>query len=137
MRATRASHFLFFATTIVLGFACDRSDGNKPAASAAGGSAMRIVVIPKGTTHAFWNSVEAGARKAAEELGVQMTWKGPLKEDDRAEQIKVVEQFVSEGVNGICLAPLDSDALARPVTSAGRRKIPVVIFDSSLRGEPG
>src|SRR4051812_32674342 len=78
----------------------------------------RIAVIPKGTTHVFWKSVEAGARKAGDELGVEVIWKGPLKEDDRAEQIKVVEQFVAEGVNGIVLAPLDSEALVRPVSSA-------------------
>jgi ribose transport system substrate-binding protein len=96
-----------------------------------------IAVIPKGTTHVFWKSVEAGARKAAEETGVKMIWKGPLREDDRAEQIKVVEQFVSEGVDAICLAPLDTDALARPVAAAARRKIPVVIYDSSLKGQPG
>ena len=68
---------------------------------------------------------------------MQMTWKGPLKEDDRAEQIKVVEQFVSEGVSGIVLAPLDSDALARPVASSMGRNIPVVIFDSAVRGTAG
>src|SRR3954470_22894 len=71
----------------------------------------RIAVIPKGTTHVFWKSVEAGARKAGDEFGIEVIWKGPLKEDDRAEQIKVVEQFVAEGVNGIVLAPLDSEAL--------------------------
>jgi ribose transport system substrate-binding protein len=97
----------------------------------------RIAVIPKGTTHVFWKSVEAGARRAGDELGVEIIWKGPLKEDDRAEQIKVVEQFVAEGVNGIVLAPLDSEALVRPVSSAMGRKIPVVIFDSALKAEPG
>src|SRR5690349_13407780 len=94
--------------------------------SSASGAGKRIAVIPKGTTHVFWKSVEAGARKAAGESGVEMIWKGPLKEDDRAEQIKVVEQFVSEGVNGIVLAPLDKEALARPVSSAMGRNIPVV-----------
>src|SRR5262245_51484706 len=98
---------------------------------------ISIAVIPKGTTHVFWKSVEAGAKKAGAELGVKVIWKGPLREDDRAEQIKVVEQFTSEGVSGIVLAPLDFDALARPVKSAMDRKIPVVIFDSGLRGEPG
>jgi ribose transport system substrate-binding protein len=98
---------------------------------------LRIAVIPKGTTHVFWKSVEAGAKKAGTELGVDIIWKGPLREDDRAEEIKVVEQFTSEGVDGIVLAPLDFEALVRPVTSAMQRKIPVVIFDSALRGEPG
>src|ERR1700737_4573765 len=60
------------------------------------GKKLSIAVIPKGTTHVFWKSVEAGARQAAQELGIEMTWKGPLKEDDRAQQISIVEQFVSK-----------------------------------------
>jgi len=97
----------------------------------------KIAVIPKGTTHSFWKSVEAGARKAGEELGVEIIWKGPLKEDDRAQQIAVVQQFVASGVNAIVLAPLDATALRTPVVSAAEHNIPVVIFDSALKGEVG
>ncbi|MFM7206049.1 MAG: substrate-binding domain-containing protein [Planctomycetaceae bacterium] len=97
----------------------------------------RIAMIPKGTTHVFWKTVEAGAREAADDLGVDLVWKGPLKENDRGQQIAIVEQFVTEGVAAIALAPLDAAALRRPVAVAGQRKIPVVIFDSALQGEPG
>lgn len=98
---------------------------------------LKVAVIPKGTTHIFWKSVEAGARLAGEELGVEIVWKGPMKENDRAQQISIVEQFVTEGISGIVLAPLDNTALQRPVASALQKKIPVVIFDSALKGEPG
>lgn len=100
-------------------------------------SVERIAVIPKGTTHSFWKSVEAGAKQAGQELGVEIIWKGPLKEDDRAQQIAVVQQFVSSGVSAIVLAPLDDTALRGPVKSAADRKIPVVIFDSAIKGEAG
>jgi len=106
-----------------------------PLAAFAAGE--KIAVIPKGTTHSFWKSVEAGARQAGTELGVEIIWKGPLKEDDRAQQIAVVQQFVSSGVNAIVLAPLDDTALRNPVRSAGEHSIPVVIFDSALKGEAG
>jgi ribose transport system substrate-binding protein len=104
---------------------------------AAFASGEKIAVIPKGTTHSFWKSVEAGARQAGAELGAEVIWKGPLKEDDRAQQIAVVQQFVSSGVNAIVLAPLDDTALRGPVKSAAERGIPVVIFDSALKGEAG
>lgn len=100
-------------------------------------SAGQIAVIPKGTTHSFWKSVEAGALRAGKELGVEIVWKGPLKEDDRAQQISLVEQFAASGVQAIVLAPLDNIALRAPVRSAAERKIPVVIFDSALKGELG
>lgn len=98
---------------------------------------LKIAVVPKGTTHSFWKSVEAGARAAGQEFGVEVIWKGPLKEDDRAQQIGVVQQFVGSGVSAIVLAPLDDTALRTPVRSAADRGIPVVIFDSALKGEVG
>jgi ribose transport system substrate-binding protein len=98
------------------------------------GKTLQIAVIPKGTTHEFWKSIHAGAVRAERELGIQVIWKGPQKEDDRAQQITVVEDFISRGVDGIVLAPLDDRALMRPVQDAVREKIPVVIIDSSLQG---
>ena len=98
-------------------------------------SPKAIAVIPKGTTHEFWKSVHAGAAKAGQEFGVEIIWKGPLVESDRNSQIETVENFVSRGVAGIVLAPLDDTALVAPVTSATRAGIPVVIIDSGLKGE--
>jgi ribose transport system substrate-binding protein len=95
---------------------------------------ISIAVIPKGTTHEFWKSIHAGAVKAGRELGVEVIWKGPLKEDDREAQISVVENFITSGVSGIVLAPLDETALVMPVNNAKRAGIPVVIIDSGLKG---
>ncbi len=97
-----------------------------------------IAVIPKGTTHEFWKSINAGAFKARDELAaqgihVEVIWKGPLREDDRDQQIQVVENFMTRRVSGIVLAPLDSQALVKPVASAAQAHIPVVIFDSGLK----
>ena len=103
--------------------------------SGGAGGKRTLAVIPKGTTHVFWRTVEAGAKQAAQELGVKIEWQGPLKEDDRGSQIGLVEQFISNNVNGIVLAPLDATALQEPVAAAMSKKIPVVIFDSPLNGE--
>ena len=102
-----------------------------------GSKNFTIAVVPKGTTHPFWKSVNAGAMKAAadykaEGVGVDLIWKGPLREDDREQQIQVVEGFISQGVNGIVLAPLDNKALVRPVEEAKKAGIPTVIIDSGL-----
>ena len=94
---------------------------------------LAIAVIPKGSTHEYWKSIHAGAVKAARELGVDIVWKGPLREDDREAQIKVVEDLIGRGVSGMVLAPLDDTALAGPVGNAVRRGIPVVIVDSPLQ----
>src|SRR5438105_1249735 len=113
--------------TAAAAFGCNRS-GSKSAKKK-----LTIAVIPKGTTHEFWKSIHAGAVKASQETGCEIIWKGPLKEDDREEQIKVVEDFTSRGVSGIVLAPLDDQALVMPVRNAVRGSIPVVVIDSDLK----
>ena len=99
-----------------------------------------IAVIPKGTTHEFWKSIHAGAIKAARELSaqaveVELIWKGPIREDDREQQIQVIEGFISQRVSGIVLAPLDDRALVRPVEEAKRAQIPTVVIDSGLQSD--
>lgn len=101
----------------------------------AGPKKTVIAVIPKGTTHVFWKSVHAGAKKAAAERGVEIVWKGPLLENDRQGQINEVETFLNRKVAGIVLAPLDRAALRRPVAEAKAQGLPVVIFDSGLDSE--
>ncbi|UCG46294.1 MAG: substrate-binding domain-containing protein [Phycisphaerales bacterium] len=114
--------------------------GCKQKQGAGGVRKYRIAVIPKGTTHVFWKSIHAGAIKAEQELkgqgiDVEVIWKGPLKEDDRESQIRVVEDFITSGVTGIVLAPLDDSALRNPVRDAVRNDIPVVIIDSGLQSD--
>ena len=115
---------------MIAGVSCNRTASNN-------GKKLTIAVIPKGTSHEFWKSIHAGAIKAQREFSnagneVEIIWKGPLREDDREQQIQVVEGFTSQGVNGIVLAPLDNHALARPVEEAKSAGVPTVIIDSAL-----
>jgi ribose transport system substrate-binding protein len=118
---------------LMLAVACSK-DGKSGGGKEASGR-LRIAVVPKGTTHEFWKSVHAGAVKAAREADVDVVWKGPLKEDDLKAQIDVVSTFIAQGVSGIVLAPLNDSALKAPVRQAKAAKIPVVVFDSDLRGD--
>ncbi len=83
---------------------------------------LTIAVIPKGTSHVYWQSIHAGAEKAAQELGVEVIWRGPLREDDRDAQVSEVEGFVSRGVSGIVLAPLDDSGPRGAGAERGRRR---------------
>ncbi len=117
--------------------ACDARDAAEPAPRDEARARPRVAVIPKGTTHIFWKAVEHGAREAGAEVGLDVVWKGPLQENDRAQQIQLVEQFITDGIDGLALAPLDHTALAAVVARARAKDIPVVIFDSDLDGTPG
>src|SRR5437773_4254805 len=124
---------------VFLGLAgCGRQSEGGSAAPAS--KSYTISVIPKGTTHEFWKSIHAGADKAERELNekglkTEIIWKGPLKEDDRDQQIQVVENFMSRRVSGIVLAPLDSQALVQPVENCIKARVPVVIIDSGLKSD--
>ena len=113
------------AVTAACGGSTNTTDSGAP-------KARRIAVIPKGTTHEFWKSIHAGAVKAGRASGAEIIWKGPVREDDRDEQIKVVETFLGQGVDGIVLAPLDNRALVPVLNDAKARNIPVVIIDSPV-----
>ena len=96
---------------------------------------ITIAVVPMGTTHEYWKAIHAGAVKASHELGVEIVWKGPLKEDDVDEQIQIMETFIAANVSAFVLAPLDKRALERPVREAKNKGIPTIVIDSALRGD--
>jgi ribose transport system substrate-binding protein len=115
---------------VILPCACSHPDSGAAPKTA---KTLRIAVIPKGTSHEFWKAVEAGARRADAELAdLEIVWKGPAGESGTAQQIALVESFLADGYDGICLAPLDARALETPVEAAFARHVPVVLFDSGL-----
>ncbi len=110
---------------------------DKPIETKSPSREFKIAVIPQVATHEFWKSIHAGAVKASQDLkseGINVTllWKAPLREDDREQQVQVVEGFTSQGIQGIVLAPFDRRALVRPVEEAKRAGIPTVVVDSGL-----
>jgi ribose transport system substrate-binding protein len=92
----------------------------------------RIAVIPKGTSSVFWESVRAGAQKAGDEFGYEISWNGPELESDRERQIQIVEDFIAMKVAGVVLAPNGSNALVPKVEEMFTKNIPCVIIDSEI-----
>jgi ribose transport system substrate-binding protein len=101
----------------------------------------RIVVIPKGLTHEFWQSIHNGAVRAGKDLkeqegiAVEVKWDGPLEENDTQAQINIIDRNLASGVHGIVLAPQHSVALVPPVEKAIEQRVPVLVIDSGLSPE--
>ncbi len=74
-----------FVLLSVIGLALAGCGKDKAPPAPGDAKVVKIAVIPKGTTHEFWKSIHAGALQAAREQGVEILWKGPQKEDDRAQ----------------------------------------------------
>ncbi|MDZ4780952.1 MAG: substrate-binding domain-containing protein [Planctomycetia bacterium] len=136
----RSSLFSVCAVALLMACGCGSPTSTNNATSGSGDTAkkLRIAMIPKGASHEFWKSVEAGARRAEAEFNdVEVTWKGPLSEADLNDQISMIENFVADGYDGICVAPLDADALRKPLDGAMKAGIQVLIFDSALTNSDG
>jgi ribose transport system substrate-binding protein len=93
----------------------------------------RVVFIPKGRAHVFWQSVHAGAIAAMRENpGYTIIWNGPASETDYEGQIQIVDAAINQHVDAICLAPIDEKVLVAVVERAAAQGIPVMIFDSPI-----
>lgn len=143
MSVGRKARFAMLASATLLAamVGCDKGKEGSPksAADPAGTkpAALRIAVVPKGTTHDFWKTVHAGALRAGKDLDVDVTFRGPEREDDREQQVSLVQNLISGKYSAIVLAPLDDKALVSPVKQATQAKIPVVIIDSGLEATAG
>src|SRR5580704_12992561 len=91
-----------------------------------------IGVVPKGTSHIFWQSVQAGAIAAGRDLGVEVVWNGPPQETEYSRQVQIVDSMVARGVDGLAVAATDSTALSQPIDRAAKAGILATVFDSGV-----
>lgn len=109
-----------FALLLLTNSACNRSQKKV------------IAVVPKGNVNEYWQSVHAGANKAAQEAGVEIAWNGAASETDYNGQLQIVDSMINRRVDAIVLAPIDRTSLVSVVDRATAQNIPVVIFDSGI-----
>jgi ribose transport system substrate-binding protein len=89
-----------------------------------------IPFIVRDTTSAYWQTVLAGARKAGQDLGVDVTELGAQSESDAAGQISILEKAVASNPAAIVIAPAQFAALGKPIDDAAK-KIKIVGIDSA------
>ena len=118
-----------FATLfpLLLFWACG-APGPDPAADGR----PRIAFISKSYTDPFWLDAIDGAQRAAEELGVVLLLHAAKDETHVVEQVQIVENMIQIGVDGIVLAPCDSDALAPAVMKVNQAGIPITVIDTGI-----
>ncbi len=89
-----------------------------------------IPIIVKDTTSNFWQIVLAGARKAGQDLNVNVPELGAQSESDINGQISILENAVSGNPAGIVIAPTQFAALGKPIDEAAK-KVKIVGIDSA------
>lgn len=116
--------------TLALLSGCQKSDSG--AGSGASSEQLTIALLPKSKGNQYFVTCEKGARKAADELGVELLFDGPTN-TDAAKQNEIVENWVTLGVDAIAAAAENRDGLSSALKKALARGIKVVTYDSDAQ----
>ncbi len=130
MRKTRILSLLLATMFVVLAFTgCNNTSGGSGDDTAD----KTIAVIAKGESHAFWQSVKAGAEAAAAKYGYKITFRGPASESakDLPSQMEMVRTALSNGCAGMVIGTI-GEGFNDMLSQAYDKNIPVVQFDSGV-----
>jgi ribose transport system substrate-binding protein len=89
-----------------------------------------VPVIVKDITSPYWQTVLAGARKAGQDLGVNVVELGAQSESDVSGQISMLEKAVASNPAAIVIAPAEFAALGKPIDAAAK-KVKIIGLESS------
>jgi ribose transport system substrate-binding protein len=104
--------------------------GRAEAAPAVAQTKPTIPIIVKDTTSFYWQIVLAGARKAGQDLGVNVPELGAQSESDIDGQISILKNAVSSNPAAIVIAPTQFAALGKPIDEAAK-KIKIIGIDTA------
>jgi ABC-type sugar transport system substrate-binding protein len=119
-------------TLVLSGCASDKketSEATSEEQAGAGDGKYTIVVMPKLVGIPYFTATGEGALKAGEDLGVNVIYNGPTVAD-AAEQVKMLEDYITQGVDAICVAPNDAAALDPVLKKAKDAGILVLDWDT-------
>jgi ribose transport system substrate-binding protein len=129
---TAAIALLAVVVGVVAGRATSAGAGTSGGGNGGKSAGKRIDVIIKASDSSFWQSMLAGAKQAGTDFGLQISLFGPTSETDVGQQVQLVENSISRGVDGIVLAPNSSSALNNAIERARKGGIKVVVADTQV-----
>ena len=78
-----------------------------------------------------WMTHQRSAEQAGKDMGVDITVLTPTKADNVEEQIRILEDIINKGVDGVVLAPTNTQAIAVGIKKLNAAGIPVV-YDNTM-----
>ena len=111
--------------------ACTSKNDSTSAAStaASGAEAVTVAFVPKLQGIPYFEAMNAGGQKAAEELGIEWLYQGPTTADAAA-QSEIVRAFIQQKVDVLVVAPNDPDSMAPLLQEAKDAGIRVATSDT-------
>lgn len=96
--------------------------------NAGGDKDFKIAVVPKDSTNAWFVRMEEGVKKYAQDTGMNVFQKGPAK-TDATMQVQVIQDLIAQGVDALCVVPVDPAALEPVLGEAMEKGIVVVTHE--------
>jgi ribose transport system substrate-binding protein len=95
----------------------------------------RFALVPKAMNNPFFDLARDGCKKAEEDLKViECVYIGP-GEHTEAEQVQIVQDLITQGIDGIAVSPSNAAAMAGPLKAAQDAGIPTLTWDADLLPE--
>ena len=91
-----------------------------------------VALVVKTLNNQFFIDMEAGAKAAADSLGVELIVQAPDREIDVERQMQIVENLIQRNVNVLMLVPNGSKEIVPAVVKANAAKIPVITVDTRV-----
>ncbi|WP_428646473.1 sugar-binding protein [Roseibium sp.] len=102
--------------------------------ASAGNEDLTIAVVPK-VAVPFFDDCNAGAKEAAEALGVNYQWVVP-QNTQGSTQVKIIEDLIARHVNGIAISVNEPKSVEGVIKQAVDAGIAVLTFDSDSANSP-
>jgi rhamnose transport system substrate-binding protein len=112
-----------------MGLAASCGPVREESAGSGDADALSIGVMPKLVGIDYFNACERGAREAAAELGVELTYDGPAT-NDVTRQAEMLDAWITRRFDLIAVAPNDPHALAPTLRRAAAAGITVLTWDA-------
>lgn len=90
-----------------------------------------VAIVVKNFASAFWAQHVEGAEKAAEDFDINLTTHAPEKPENIEEQIAILEDLITQGVDCIALAPTNTEAISAGIVKLNEAGIPIV-YDNTM-----
>ena len=107
------------------------TDAQNPSAAAKDPSEIKIGYIVKCLSNTFWQTYEAGARAAAEDLGVQIDVRDVPTETDLSAQLDVALAMVGQDYDAIVAASISNTNLIPAIAKANEAGIPWIVVSEA------
>lgn len=129
---------LLAGAMVVLAAGCGNAEtdgADKSSDTSADENGKTYAFVPPSMISPYYKSVLDGAQATAEELGIELVTVAPESESDYAAQVQIIEDQITQGVDGLIVCAINSDAVIAAIQKANEADIPVVMFNTQTELE--